>query len=247
MAERETPKVGKQQGKRSTRSPASDDETSAATGTELAPLPASQVAKAVEALKRVPDASAVWMHLDDPELRRWESNPRNNDANAPRVADSIEHFGFVAPIVVWKGRLVAGDTRIKGMRLLMARRPDFIARGAPGPGYLRVVFHDFANEEEANLYALADNRLNELSEWDSKKRQEILARYDENDRKIAGYEPEVVKADALEVRNVDVEALAQETFWLMVRGPLPAQPDVLEKLRDQLRGLDGVEVQFGAG
>lgn len=150
---------------------------------------------AVEQAARVADTSAVWLPVA--ELHRWEGNPRKNDPAVPRVAASIRRFGFVAPIVVWKAadRMVAGDTRLKALRSLMAESPDFVPKGAPGPGLARVIFHDFANEDEANLYAIADNRLNELAEWDEEARDEILAHYDDESRALAGYDDDVVLAD----------------------------------------------------
>ena len=103
------------------------------------------------------------MHVD--ELRPWEKNPRKNDPAVPRVAESIKRFGFVSPIVVWQGgnRMVAGHTRLKAMRALMKESPDFVAKGAPAPGMVRVAFHEFADEHEADIYALADNRLGEAA------------------------------------------------------------------------------------
>lgn len=221
------------------------------------PMPAvTQATRATPTIPAIPhavvamvqDASSQWMSLD--ALHRWEINPRDNDANVPNVAASIERFGFVNPIVVWRkaDRMVAGDTRLKAMRLLLATHgPGFTAKGAPGPGLVRVVFHDFSDEAEANLYALADNRLNELSPWNSKRLDDVLAIYDDEDRAVAGFKPEHIEAPSLEVRQVDVEELTQQTFSLTVRGPLPNQPDVLDKLRDSLSGIAGIDVSFGAG
>ncbi len=199
-------------------------------------------------VRGIQDKDSVWLSLD--ELHRWEENPRANDANAPNVAQAIERWGFVNPIVVWRAadRMVAGDTRLKAMRLLLAKDPQFTAKGAPGPGLVRVVFHDFVDEHEANLYALADNRLNELSDWNKAQLEEVLAKYDDEERKVAGFEREHVDVSPdLEVQNVDVEFLARETFWLTVRGPMPSQPDVLDRLRDALAKVEGVEVTFGSG
>ena len=115
-----------------------------------------------------------WVSIDS--LHAWEKNPRKNNAAIPRVARSIRRFGFVAPIVVDTklDRMVAGDTRLKAMRSLLAEEPAFVPKGAPGPGLVRVVFHEFDNEAEANAYALADNRLNEIAEWDDGMLLEIV-------------------------------------------------------------------------
>ena len=87
----------------------------------------------------------------------WAKNPRKNDAAVPKVGESIKRFGFVAPIVIWEGanRMVAGHTRYKAMQVIMEKDPGFVAKGAPGPGLVRVVFHEFSSEDEADAYALA--------------------------------------------------------------------------------------------
>ncbi len=140
-------------------------------------------------------AAAVWEHHS--RLNRWVKNPRKNLASVPRVAESIKRFGFVAPIVVWASanRMVAGDTRVQAMALLMSQDPAFIAKGAPGPGMVRVVFHDFDSEAEADLYALADNRLQELASWDDDGVAAILASYSAEDRVVAGYDPPATLPD----------------------------------------------------
>ena len=127
------------------------------------------------------------MHVD--ELRPWEKNPRKNDPAVPRVAESIKRFGFVSPIVVWQGgnRMVAGHTRLKAMRALLKESPDFVAKGAPAPGMVRVAFHDFADEHEADVYALADNRLGEIAEWDDDAVADITREWSKEDVTVAGF------------------------------------------------------------
>ena len=157
---------------------------------------AAEARRATLAVPRVPDAAALWLPLG--QLRRWEKNPRKNDPAAARVAASIRRFGFVAPIVVWTSanRMVAGDTRLKAMRLIERETPTFVPRGAPGPGMARVVFHEFDSEAEADLYALADNRLNEIAEWDEDARDAILVGYDDEARIVAGFDGPIVEPGA---------------------------------------------------
>jgi DNA modification methylase len=112
-------------------------------------------------------ADPQWLPVS--AFRPWARNPRKNDgAPVEKVARSLERFGFVAPIVVWRsaGRMVAGHTRLKALTRILADNPGFTPKGAPGPGLARVVFHEFASEQEADAYALADNRLAEEAEWD---------------------------------------------------------------------------------
>lgn len=119
-----------------------------------------------------------WVHLD--ELESWDKNPRNIEPAVRPVAASIRRFGFVAPVVVWasKARLVAGHTRTAAMRHILAKEPDYVPRGAPSgtlPGYVPVHFHEFGSEDEATAYGIADNRLNELAEWDKDVLGTLLA------------------------------------------------------------------------
>lgn len=125
------------------------------------------------------------------ELTPWARNPRRNDGiPTDRVAESLKRFGFVAPIVVWKsaGRMVAGHTRLKALSKLLAADPTFTPKGAPGPGLARVLFHEFADENEADAYALADNKLGELAEWDETALAEILGRLGAEERFAAGFD-----------------------------------------------------------
>lgn len=110
-------------------------------------------------------------------LQKWSKNPRRNERAVPQVARSIRCYGFVAPIVVWtsKDRLVAGHTRLLAMEKILAETPEFVPRDAPGPGLVPVRFHEFTDEAEANAYAIADNRLTEIAEWDEESLGQIFA------------------------------------------------------------------------
>lgn len=142
--------------------------------------------------KDVNASAASWVHHE--ALRRWEKNPRRNQNAVPKVAASIRRFGFVAPVVVWPkaDRIVAGDTRVQAIRSILTEDPAFVAKGAPGPGMVRVVFHDFDGEEEAAAYAIADNRLNEIAEWDRGLLGEHLMRMTPEDQLVVGYTPDEV-------------------------------------------------------
>ena len=141
--------------------------------------------------KEEPVAAALWTPLED--LAPWAANPRINDGQpVVGVALSILRFGFVSPICVWPeaGEIVAGHTRRKAMlvlldpdteatadllrldpdddddaQLIAQLGPGFVCRGAPGPGFVPVRFHDFTDADEAHAYALADNKLNEGAVW----------------------------------------------------------------------------------
>lgn len=99
-----------------------------------------------------PESAAEWTDIG--MVKPWSKNPRKNDTATQRVADSIRRFGFGAPIVARKdgGQIIAGHTRYKAAKLLgLARVP--------------VRFLD-VSERDAELLALADNKLGEIAEWD---------------------------------------------------------------------------------
>ena len=98
----------------------------------------------------------------------WDRNPRLNQNAIPSIAESIRRFGFVAPVVVWKDkdRVVAGHTRIAALKSILAVEPSFVPPHAPGPGLIPVREHPFRSEDEANAYAIADNKLAETADWD---------------------------------------------------------------------------------
>lgn len=109
-----------------------------------------------------------------------------------------------------------------------------------------VRFHEFASEPEADAYALADNRLNELAEWDDEGLARVLAELSPEDAAIAGFGPDDADdGGAPEIEEVDTSALEHARFWLSVEGPLPAQPDALDALRAALEKLPGVTVDLG--
>ena len=80
------------------------------------------------------------------------NNPRKN-LNADKVASSIKEFGFQQPIVVDKNMsIIVGHTRYEAAKLLELKTvPVHIADLTP---------------LKAKAYRIADNRLNEDSEWD---------------------------------------------------------------------------------
>lgn len=154
--------------------------------------------------------AAQWLRVD--ELTPWDKNPRRNDGEpVDAVARSLQRFGFVAPIIVWRERqrMVAGHTRLKALRALLARPeelddrgtvisgPRFTPRGAPAPGMARVVFHSFESEEQADLYALADNKLAELSKWDDDAVSELLAKFSDDEVSCVGFADELPVPDKL--------------------------------------------------
>jgi len=106
------------------------------------------------------ESAAVWVPVE--ELRAWAKNPRKNAEAVVKVADSIKRFGFGAPIVARKEdrQIIAGHTRLQAaLRLGLSHVPV---------RYLDVT------AEDAQLLALADNKLGEIAEWDEGMLSRVL-------------------------------------------------------------------------
>jgi ParB-like chromosome segregation protein Spo0J len=98
------------------------------------------------------------------EIQPYERNPRiHSEEQIEKIAQSIREFGYVAPIIVDKNKvIVAGHGRYFALKKL-------------GYQEVPVVVADWLTEEQARAYRIADNRLTELSEWDEELlRQELL-------------------------------------------------------------------------
>lgn len=87
----------------------------------------------------------------------YDRNPRQNDAAVDAVAASIREFGFRQPIVVdAAGVIIVGHVRYRAAEQLgLARVPVHVAENLT-PAQVRA-------------YRLADNRTNELADWDLEK------------------------------------------------------------------------------
>lgn len=98
------------------------------------------------------EAAAVYVEID--KLTPWDRNPRHNDHAVDEVAASIRRFGFGAPIIARKadGMVIAGHTRLKAARKL-------------GLDRVPVRFLDL-DPTEAQLLAIADNKVGEIATWD---------------------------------------------------------------------------------
>ena len=87
----------------------------------------------------------------------YEKNPRFNDNAVDSVAESIKQFGWKQPIVVdKKGTVVVGHTRLKAAKKLGMKE-------AP------IIYADDLTPDQVKAYRLADNKTNEIAEWDFDK------------------------------------------------------------------------------
>ena len=116
--------------------------------------------------------AAVYMDIES--LVPWGDNPRDNDQAVDAVADSIKRFGFGAPIVARKDDLmiIKGHTRRKAaIKLGLSKVP------------VRLLDIDLV---DAQLLALADNKIGEIADWNDDKLSEIIHNLKEEEVDISG-------------------------------------------------------------
>lgn len=120
------------------------------------------------------EPAAVWVAVTD--LKPWDRNPRKNEKAIGPVANSIKRFGFASPIIARKadGEIIAGHTRL-------------LAAESLGLTHVPVRYLDL-DPADAHLLALADNKLNEIAEWDESLMLETLSEFSLGDAELAGFD-----------------------------------------------------------
>ncbi|MFM7846735.1 MAG: ParB N-terminal domain-containing protein, partial [Planctomycetota bacterium] len=87
------------------------------------------------------------------DVKPYDKNPRINDDAIDAVAGSLREFGFRQPIVVdTEGVIIVGHTRWKAAKKLgLEKVPVHVATDLTA--------------EQIKAYRIADNKTNELAEW----------------------------------------------------------------------------------
>jgi ParB-like chromosome segregation protein Spo0J len=122
------------------------------------------------------EAAAVWFPLAD--LVLWSDNPRHiPDAAVKKVATSIRELGWGAPLLARESdrRLIAGHTRYQAAKQLAHT-------------IVPVRFIE-CSDAQADILALADNRLGEEADWDYKQLANVLRSFkDDATRTLTGFD-----------------------------------------------------------
>lgn len=183
------------------------------------------------------DPAAEWVPVA--HLKGWKDNPRENDHVVPALMESIERFGFAAPIVARKedGMIVAGHTRLKAaLELRMTEVP--------------VRWMDLT-EAEARMLALADNKLAELAAWDEAVLAKVIEELLDEGHDVEGLgfsEDEIHDIMGFDVESVDdIDEHDTDDLDLMPENvPALTKPgDVIELGRHTLTCGDCIEVMRG--
>lgn len=126
-------------------------------------------------------------------IKMWDKNPRNNELAVEKLIPLIEKYGFVNPVIIDQhGTLRAGHTRVKAMVEL---------------GYTEVpaIIYDFESEADAIGYALADNKISEVAEWEFTKLNDVLSELKSQnfDLEYTGFDSTIL--DTVSSADIDME------------------------------------------
>ena len=127
-------------------------------------------------------SESIGVYVPVSELVPWDQNPRLNESAVEEVAKSIKRFGFASPIIARTAdnMVIAGHTR-----LLAAKKIGL--KSVP------VRFMDL-DLNDAQLLALADNKIGEIADWDETKLKDILASLDDQDLSGLGWSDDELDA-----------------------------------------------------
>ena len=142
------------------------------------------------------------------ELKPYENNPRHNDNSVQYVRNSIEEFGFRVPLVIDKDNvIVCGHTRYKAaVQMGLEEVPCILA--------------DDLTEDQINAFRLADNKTQELAEWDWTKIGIELDSITGIDMSFMGFEDFLDQSDLGELpekklkggAEIDLDSFGDEKF-----------------------------------
>ena len=120
------------------------------------------------------------------DLIPYENNLRMNDSGVDAVAESIQNYGFLVPIVADKNNvIICGHTRLKAAEKL-------------GMETVPVITAEDLTEEQVKAFRIADNRVADMSVWDNKLLLEELEALQETDL-FTGFD--FVDIEDLEILN----------------------------------------------
>ena len=94
-------------------------------------------------------------YQDTDKIIPYEDNPRDNEDGVAELVKSIKAYGFNNPIIVDENNIIInGHTRLKAsVELGLEQVPTIVLTNL--------------SDSQKTAYRIADNKLGELSEWDS--------------------------------------------------------------------------------
>lgn len=120
-----------------------------------------------------------------PDLKPHPKNPRKHpDKLITKLITSIKEFGFTSPVLIdADNRILAGHARCKAAEKMGLSEVPVVVLPLTGAA--------------ADAYVIADNKLNELSEWDETVLADLIADID-----AANFDAEITGFDADEIERL---------------------------------------------
>ena len=161
-------------------------------------------------------AESIGEWVEIKKLNPWKDNPRLNQNAIDEVATSIKRFGFASPIIAREkdSMIIAGHTRFEAAKKIGLKK-------------VPVRFMDL-DLNDAQLLALADNKIAETADWDPEKLKEVLSNFDDQDLDGLGWSdeelsdlmdfepPELLLGDPDDIPEVDDNIITQEgDLWIL--------------------------------
>jgi len=129
------------------------------------------------------------------ELKPHPKNPRIHPESAvDKLERSIREFGWTNPILVSKdGYILAGECRWKTAKKAGLKEVPVIKLPLSG--------------DKAVAYMVADNKLQDLTDWDFPKLEEVFENLQETDfdLELTGFKLEEIENLSLQVNDIDYE------------------------------------------
>lgn len=183
------------------------------------------------------------LHEEDADIHSLVENPRNTknhpDEQISRLMASLTLRGQ------YRSVLARADNR-----MLIAGHGVRQAALRLGWTKIKVAFWD-VDQDTADRVMLGDNRLAQLSKDDEDRISQLLQDVPEDEWLSLGYSgPEGDKLmKDLSGRELQVEEMevgtVHDTFWINVRGPLPEQAVVLQRMKELLGEYRSVTIEVG--
>lgn len=137
------------------------------------------------------------------KLKEWEKNPRKKHA-VNLIANSIEGFGYISPIVVQKStmRILAGHGRLKALKSKNVKE-------------VPVIVADITNAQ-ADAFTIADNKLTDMSKFDLNDLGHLFTKMDKKLGQLTGFSDgeinELAKLTVAEAGEPNTEAVNTTLF-----------------------------------
>ena len=116
------------------------------------------------------------------QLKPFAGNPRTHpEAAIEKLVTSIEYFGWTNPVLVDSGgRVLAGHARLKAAKKAGIEQVPVVRLPLAG--------------KDAELYVIADNKTQELTEWDWSKLGDLFGELDTGDidLTLSGFDTEEI-------------------------------------------------------